>query len=106
MKQEKRISKTVERYGGDWPPTDAAGFMAWFQSKLADVPEASRDTVRFELDSTELCGCSYATIEISYARMETDEEEAEREQRAAALAEQRRAEELRTLAELKAKYDE
>ena len=104
MKQEKRISRTVEQYDGDWPPSDAAGFVAWFEAKMADVPEDARNTVRIELDSTMRYDSSYATIEVSYTRMETDAEESEREQQAAAQAERRRAQELRTLAELQAKY--
>jgi hypothetical protein len=104
MKQEKRISKYIEKYSGDWPPEDAAGFVAWFQRKLDDIPPESRAKARIEIDSEENYGSSKATIEFSYARMETDEEEAEREQQAAAQAERRRAQELRTLAELQAKY--
>lgn len=104
MKQQKTISKTVNQYDGDWPPDDAAGALAWFQAKLADVPLEFRSTARIEIDSEESYGSSKATIEISYTRQETDEEEAQREQQAAALAERRRADELRTLASLQAKY--
>lgn len=104
MKQEKRISKTIEQYDGEWPPEDAAGFMAWFQKRLDDVPPECRDTARIDLDSTMRYDSSYATIEFSYTRMETAEEEAEREQRAANEAARRQAQELRTLAELQAKY--
>jgi hypothetical protein len=100
MKQEKRISKTVEKYGSEWPPEDAAGFMAWFQKRIDDVPPERRATARIKLEYA----LEYATIEISYTRMETDEEEVEREQQAAGRAWRRRAEELRKLAELQAKY--
>lgn len=104
MKQDKRISKTVEQYDGDWPPTDALGFFAWVQAKLDDVPEAYRSTFRIEVDNTSRYDSAYATIEFSYVRPETDDEEAERERQAAAQQERRRAQELRTLAELQAKY--
>jgi len=104
MKREKLISKTIEQYDGEWPPEDAAGFMAWFQKRLDDVPPEFRSTARIEIDSTDSYGSSKATIEFSYTRMETDEEEAEREQRAANEADRRRTQELRTLAELQAKY--
>ena len=104
MKQEKRIIKSMEQYDSEWPPTDAAGFMAWFQRRLDEVPPERRATALIELDSTIRYDSSYATIEISYTRMETDEEEAEREQQAAAQAERRRAQELRKLAKLQAKY--
>lgn len=104
IKQEKRISKTLEQYEGGWPPTDAPGFFAWVKAKLNDVPEAFRSTVRIELDSRGRYESTYATIEFSYVRPETDEEEAQREQQSATQAERRRAQELRTLAELQAKY--
>ena len=104
MKQEKTISKTVGQYEGDWPPTDAPGFFAWVQAKLDDVPEACRSSFRVEVDSTSRYDDTYATIELSYVRQETDEEEAQREQHAAANAERQRGNELRTLAALQAKY--
>lgn len=104
MKQEKRISETLEQYLGEWPPEGAAEFMAWFQKRLDDVPPEHRATARIELDSAIRYDSSYVTIEFSYTRMETGQEEAEREQQAAAQAERRRAQELRTLAELQAKY--
>jgi hypothetical protein len=104
MKQQKTIRKTVEQYDGERPPNDAAGFMEWFQKRLDDVPPEYRASAHIELDSLMRYNSSYATIEFSYTRMETDEEEAEREQQAAAQAERRRAQDLRTLADLQAKY--
>ena len=98
MKREKKISKTIVQYDGEWPPGDATGFIAWFEAKLQDVPEEQRSAVRIDLDTKLRYDCSYATIEFSYVRPETDEEEAQREHQAAAHAERRRAEELRRLA--------
>ena len=104
MKQMKTISKTVDQYNGAWPPEDAAGALAWFQAKLTDVPPEFRGTARIEIGSEESDGSSKATIEVSYTRPETDDEEVEREGQIAARAESRRAEELRTLAALQTKY--
>ncbi len=104
MKQEKRVSTTIEQYDGEWPPEDAAGFIAWFQKQLNDVPPEFRSTARIALGSLTRYDDDYATIKISYTRMETDEEEAERENRAAATAAQLQAHELRMLASLQAKY--
>ena len=87
MKLQKTISETLGQYDGDWPPKDAAGALAWFWAKLADVPTAFLSTARIEIGSEE----GYTTIEISYVRPETNEEEAEREQQAAALAERVKA---------------
>ena len=104
MKQEKRISKTIEKYDDDWPPSDSAGFFAWFRAKLTDVPECCRSTVQIKISSKMEYDNDCATIEISYVRPETDKEELHRQQKDAAQADSRRAAELRTLAELKAKY--
>ena len=104
MKREKQISKHIGQYDDEWPPEDAAGFMAWFHKRLDDVPPEHRATARIEIYSEENYGSSKATIEFSYTRPETDEEEAERKREAAARAESHRAQELRTLAELQAKY--
>jgi type IV secretory pathway component VirB8 len=71
---------------------------------LGDVPPEHRATARIEINSEDNYGNSKTTIEFSYTRMETDDEESEREKRAAAQAEHRRAQELRTLAALQAKY--
>ena len=100
MKQQKYIRKTLEQYDSEWPPEDAAGLMAWFQERINEVPLEHQETLRIELGSDNNC----TTIEIIYARMETDEEEAAREQYVAEEAERRRVKELRTLAELQAKY--
>ena len=105
MKQAKTISLEFEPYlQGDWPPNDLKGFLAWFESKLADIPEQFRDAASIGIGSTTNYDSSYATIEIRYVRPETDEEEAERERQAAALEEFIRAADLQTLAELQAKY--
>ena len=104
MKQQKTISKKVNQDDGDWPPEDAAGAVAWFQAKIFDVPAEFRSGARIDIDSEESYGSSEATIEFSYARPETDDEEVQREQQAATRAELRRADELRTLAALQAKY--
>lgn len=104
MKQTKYISKTVLEHEGDWPPEDAAGALAWFQTKLDDVPQEFRGTVRIVIGATENYGSGYATIEISYARPETDDEKAERERQAAYRANNTQAQELRMLAALQAKY--
>jgi hypothetical protein len=104
MKKKKTIHKTVEQHDGDWPPMDSAGFIAWFQQRIDAVPAECRASVHIELDCTMRYDSAYATIEISYVRLETDEEEAAREQQDAAQAERRRADELRMLAELQVKY--
>ena len=104
MKQKKCISKTIEQGDREWPPSDAAEFMAWFQKRMDDIPPEHRATASIELDSTMRYDSSCATIEFCYTRMETDEEEDARKRQAAAQESRRRYNELRTLAELQAKY--
>lgn len=106
--QDRRVVLfNAERYDGNWPPEDAAGFLAWFQSIIEEAPDEYRDAVKIELDSVSGYEDShYASIEVSYLRKETADEVAERlaDYRARQQAEQ--AKELATLAALKAKYGE
>ena len=106
MKNTKIISKTISKYDEDWPPSDASGFFAWFQAKLADVREEFRSTVQIDLSSNMDYDSDYATIKISYTRHATEEENVLRQQQDASNADSLRSYELRTLAELKAKYGE
>ena len=105
MKQKKIVRKTFEQYNGDWPKLDASEFMAWFHCKIEDVPEESRDSLTIDIDP---CDSGYATIEFVYTRLETDTEEAKREQYAEQYALSReeliRKQELSELARLQAKY--
>lgn len=101
MKQNKIVRKEFEQYGCDWPKLDACEFMAWFHGKIEDVPEESRDSLTIDIDSGD---SGYATIEFVYTRLETDAEEAKREQYALSREELIRKQELSELARLQAKY--
>ena len=101
MKQNKVIRKTFEQYNGDWPKLDASAFIDWFQNKIADVPDECRDSLTIDIDSGD---GGYATIEFVYTRLETDTEEAKREQYALSREELIRKQELSELARLQAKY--
>lgn len=96
----------AERYdGAGWPPEDFHGFVAWFTEHFESIPSQYRDSARVELDSRAHYEDShYASIEITYKRPETEDEEAQRlaaEKQRLGYAE---AAERRTLAALKAKY--
>lgn len=101
MKQNKIVRKEFEQYGCDWPKLDACEFMAWFHGKIEDVPEESRDSLTIDIDSGD---SGYATIEFVYTRLETDAEEAMREQSALSREALIRKQELSELARLQAKY--
>ncbi len=101
MKQKKIVRKTFEQYSGDWPKLDASSFMTWFQSKIEDVPEESRDSLTINIDRSDSV---YTTIEFVYTRTETDAEEAMREQSALSREELMRKQELSEMVRLQAKY--
>jgi hypothetical protein len=105
MKQTKIVQTRFQEYGyssNDWPPEDAAGFMEWFQKQFDAVPPEHRASLRIRIDAYE---DAYAYIKVSYTRSETDEEEALRERQEAARARRLVEDEQRTLAALKAKYE-
>ena len=69
----------VEQYDGGWPtrntPSLLVDVIAWFSNKLAEIPEQYRADARCEIDAVSgYEGESYAHIEISYERPETDKE--------------------------------
>lgn len=73
--------------GNGWPPEDPAGFMAWFQERIDQIPPEFRAAARIEIS----CESSYydssiAHIEITYMRPETDEQYSSRLQREAKAA--------------------
>ncbi len=106
MRREKRVIVfEEEKYDGDWPPDDAAGYIAWFVEKLNSIPEEYRANATIEIGSRRSYeDISFATLEIYYTRPETDSEMAARKAEERRRQEAAKAEELRTLAALKAKY--
>ena len=108
MREKKRISVfNQDPYDGEWPPIDLVGCIAWFSEKLASIPEEYRDTARIEIDSVDgnEDDSHYVNIDISYVRLETDDEISAREAVEQRRLEALKSEELQTLAELKAKYE-
>lgn len=88
-------------------PYDLTEAIAWFQGKLAEIPPDHRATARIEIASD--YESSGAELTITYKRMETDEEYAERVKREQAYAQARAFEqeqrERAALAALKRKYE-
>ena len=105
MRKQARVTVfDKEQYDGEWPPTDATECVAWFAGKLESIPAEYRATAKVEIESVPSYEDSYARIVIRYDRTETDDEMATREAKERQLQEAQKARELRTLAELKAKY--
>ena len=107
MRKETRVTIfDKEQYdGGEWPPTDATECVAWFSGKLEAIPAEYRATAKVEIESVASYEDShYAHIVIYYDRPETDDEMAAREAEELRHQEAQKAQELRTLAALKAKY--
>ncbi len=107
MRKQKRVDVfNKEKYDGAWPPLGATEFVAWFARKLGEIPSEYWASANIEIDSRSVCeGSSYASIEIYYVRPETDEEMAFRESEELFIKEAQKKRELRTLADLKAKYE-
>ena len=106
MRQQKRVNVfDQERYDGEWPPTDATEFVAWFAGKLGEIPVEYMASAKIKIDTRgSYEDSSYAHIEIYYDRPETNTEMAEREAEELRRKEAQKAQELRTLEALKAKY--
>ena len=95
-----------EQYEGDWPPNDATEYVAWFAAKIEAIPAEYRDTAKIKLESVNSYEDSHDVhLEIYYHRPETDDEMAYRGVEERRREEQQNAQELRTLAALKAKYE-
>ena len=111
--KKNRVREVVfseEEYDtSDWPPIDAVGFLKWFDSKMASIPEEWRPSTTIHLASESGYKDShYVSITIEYWRIETDPEAADRISFEKATrqvqADDTRKRELQTLAALKAKY--
>lgn len=106
MRKQTRVTVfDKEQYDGEWPPTDATECVAWFAGKLETIPPEYRATAKVEIESVASYEDShYARIVIRYDRPETDDEMEDREAEELRRQEAQKAQELRTLAALKAKY--
>lgn len=62
------VRRRFEQYSEDWPPENAAGFMAWFEDRLAEIPEDCRQTASIEIDADVRHGAPLASLEIVYFR--------------------------------------
>lgn len=62
----------IEENEGDWPPEQAADFMAWWRDKLEQIPQEHRSRAGIEISSdSDYDGASHACLEIFYSRPET-----------------------------------
>lgn len=106
----KNVSVTIfdgDEYATDWPPTNAIECVAWFSRKLESIPHEYRDAASINIASVSGRDYSYShyvRIDIWYRRPETDEELAVLEEKELRKQEAHKALDLKTLAELKAKY--
>lgn len=77
----------------------------WLGEKLDEVPDEYKDSAKLEIESVGgYEGEHHAEVEIFYSRPETDVEMSARVAEDLRRAEHRTAQELQTLAALKAKY--
>lgn len=106
MKKTIKVCEVERSYGNeDWPPVDPAGFLRWFQDKIETVPVEYRDTLAISISAHAYYDSGTAEIIIEYTRDETPEEIDAREYEAQRQASNKEAQERKTLAALKAKYE-
>jgi hypothetical protein len=108
MKQTVRETVVrVTSYESGWPPSNLLKFADWLADKIDRIPEECRANSGFDVDREDDCDPSSAlSMRIYYYRLETDEEKAKREDSQKIRDEEKVASELRTLAYLKAKYEQ
>ena len=99
----RRINALFYRDFGDWPPTDAVECAAWFQRQVEVIPLESRAKARIEIGAQGE-DCVYPTIEITWERPETFDEEVSRREDARLQAIRQEQIERHTLAVLREKY--
>lgn len=106
MRKQARVTVfDKEQYDGEWPPTDATEYVAWFAGKLETIPPEYLATATVEIESVSSYEDNhYVRIAICYDRPETDDEMSAREANERSRQEAQKAQELRTLAALKEKY--
>lgn len=105
MKQLKTIEIVYKIYDGDWPREQYENSMNWFRTKYESIPEEFRHTVKVNIKSIESWEDTHnPAIVFSYERLETDQEERQREIDEAAAADKVRKDELNLLDKLLAKY--
>lgn len=110
FKRDRKL-KTIVVYeadstSGSWPPTGILEFQSWLDDEIAKIPEEHREKAKIEIDYKDIgYDTVFSTLEIKYSRLETTEEQYNREQNEAKQAELVRQKELAYLAELKAKYE-
>jgi len=106
MRKQKRVTVfDKEQYNGDWPPSNATEFVAWFAEKISEIPVEYRETAQIDIDSSSCYDSSFASIEIFYDRPETDDEMSLREHEELRKQREQELRELQTLATLKKKYE-
>ena len=111
MKTGKRLKfidvvADTKEYEEGFPPPDLCGCATWFADRLAEVPKEFRDIARVEFGVVEGYESDrYTSITVTYRRLETDEEVADRVLRTLKLSKHEEERERETLAKLKAKYE-
>lgn len=82
----------MERYDGEWPPTDARACLDWLSAKVESIPAEFRKNATIEFESASgYEGEHYARIKIQYLRPETPEETAHRQAERQQQIDQRKA---------------
>lgn len=101
----------TDRYGADKnpPPTDAHAFVVWLEQLMHSVPEEYRTSVFIEFDDDGDYDSPRPELRVYWTRPETDKELSDRIEKERTYADLQkmttRAQELKVLSALKAKYE-
>lgn len=85
-------------------PEKASEFIAYFQEKIATIPDECLETARIEIEADVAWDWPQLSVEIYYERDETEEEAIQREQQKANREAQTKSRELAELERIKKKY--
>ena len=105
---ERQLRKVAVFFGRYWDgnvPEGVGDFIDWLTALREGVPAEYRASMKFEIDTATEWDSTYATIEVSYERPETDEEMAGRIQAAARRQRERLDRARREYERLKAHFE-
>ena len=105
MRKEVVITVFYEESAYELPTTPDA-FMEYWQEKFDRVPEEFRGTTEVSIEANNYYDSAQLELKVTYRRLETDEEAAQREAREALKLSEQEKQDRKRLAELKAKYGE
>lgn len=106
-KQVAKVTVRVDVYSGRGHEVQGllVDFREWLDGVIAGIPDEHLSGARIDIETESSYDVGYSTVDVYYERPETDSEQMERESAEARRISNQRANDLRQLAALKAKYE-